>query len=99
LIEESFSEGIESLKTFERWSRHGELLPYVQVLESWDDKVCDEWDPPDDTFLNCDEWLEDHPLFVNQRLYITDLINSAFDNSELFLEKLQPFLHQYWENN
>jgi hypothetical protein len=29
----------------------------VKVLESWDDKVCDEWDPPDDNNLNCDDWL------------------------------------------
>ena len=65
LIAECFSEGMESLRTFERWSRHEDLLPYVQVLESWDDKVCDEWEPPDDNYLNCDEWLEDHPLFVN----------------------------------
>jgi hypothetical protein len=54
---ECFTEGLECLKHFERWSRHEDLLPYVKVLESWDDKVCDEWDPPDDNNLNCDDWL------------------------------------------
>lgn len=57
LLNECFQEGLECLKHFERWSRHEDLLPYVKVLESWDDKVCDEWDPPDDNNLNCDDWL------------------------------------------
>jgi hypothetical protein len=35
----------------------------VKVLESWDDKVCDEWDPPDENNLNCDEWLMGNELF------------------------------------
>ena len=51
------------MKHFERWSRHEDLLPYVKVLESWDDKVCDEWDPPDDNNLNCDEWLIGNKLY------------------------------------
>ena len=52
-------EGLECLKKFERYSRHEELLPYVRVLESWDDRVCEgEWeDLPDDYHLRCDEWL------------------------------------------
>jgi hypothetical protein len=98
LIAECFSEGMESLRTFERWSRHEDLVPYVQVLESWDDKVCDEWEPPDDNYLNCDEWLEDHPLFVNQRSIVSEQINEAFDKSEIYLEFLNPLVHQYWEN-
>ncbi len=65
LLNECFQEGLECLKHFERWSRHEDLLPYVKVLESWDDKVCDEWDPPDDNNLNCDDWLQENYWFVN----------------------------------
>ena len=39
LITGCFQEGLECLKHFERWSRHEDLLKYVKVLESWDDKV------------------------------------------------------------
>ena len=56
---------MDCLKNFERWSRHEELVKYVKVLESWDDKVCDEWEPPDDPQLNCDDWLHDNPIFIN----------------------------------
>lgn len=39
LLEESINQGYANIKSIERWSRHGELLKYVNVLESWDDKV------------------------------------------------------------
>ena len=39
LLDESINQGCASLKVIERWSRHGELLKYVKILESWDDKV------------------------------------------------------------
>ena len=52
LLEESINQGYANIKSIERWSRHGELLKYVNVLESWDDKVCESWDPPDDNYLD-----------------------------------------------
>jgi hypothetical protein len=39
LLEESINQGYSSLRLIERWSRNEELLKYVKVLESWDDKV------------------------------------------------------------
>jgi len=39
VLDEAINQGYSSLKSIERWSRHGELLKYVKVLESWDDKV------------------------------------------------------------
>lgn len=53
----SFNEGLNVLKNFERWSRHDDLSPYEKVLESWDDKVCDNWESPEENHLNCEEWL------------------------------------------
>jgi len=79
LIQETFSEGLECLKHFERWSRHEDLLPYVNVLESWDDKVCDEWDPPDDNNLNCDEWLQENYYFQKQNDLVNEQMNLAFN--------------------
>ena len=36
---------------------------YEAVLEDWDDRVCEEWEPPDQIYLNCDEWLLDNKLY------------------------------------
>lgn len=86
------------MKHFERWSRHEDLLPYVKVLESWDDKVCDEWDPPDDNNLNCDEWLIGNKLYEQQSLMVRELLTISFDKVSFFFRQLEPFLLAYWEN-
>ena len=52
-----FNEGLNVLRNFERWSRHDDLAPYVKVLESWDDKVCDTWESPEENYLDCEVWL------------------------------------------
>lgn len=58
LLNECFQEGLECLKNFERWAKHERLSVYVNVLESWDDKVTEgDWESPDDPKLDCDEWL------------------------------------------
>ena len=59
----AFNEGLNVLKNFERWSRHDDLSPYVKVLESWDDKVCDNWESPEENHLNCEEWLSLVPQY------------------------------------
>ena len=98
LLNECFQEGLECLKHFERWSRHEDLLPYVKVLESWDDKVCDEWDPPDDNNLNCDEWLQENYWFMNQTDLIGGYMSEAFNNVSTFFMQLENFLQSFWEN-
>jgi dynein heavy chain len=46
------SDGLNCLQSFERWSRHDEMTPYVSVLEEWDDLVGDDWEQPISNFLN-----------------------------------------------
>lgn len=79
---------MDCLKNFERWSRHEELVKYVKVLESWDDKVCDEWEPPDDPQLNCDDWVHDHPINANKRIVVQEQLDIAFGKVEKFLSLL-----------
>jgi dynein heavy chain len=43
--------GLESLLSFERWSRHDEMTAYVNVLEEWDDTVCGDWESPESNQL------------------------------------------------
>jgi hypothetical protein len=44
LINDSILEGMECLTVYERWSRHPDLNKYERVLESWDNRVCSEWE-------------------------------------------------------
>lgn len=89
---------MDSLRTFERWSRHEELLPYVNVLESWDEKVCDVWETPDDNYLNCHSWLDEEDDYKDQTKIVNDLISEAFEKTDKYMHNFQPFLLQYWEN-
>jgi dynein heavy chain, axonemal len=52
------SEGLNALQSFERWSRHDEMTPYVSVLEEWDDLVGDDWEQPLSNYLNPQDWLD-----------------------------------------
>lgn len=93
-------EGLDCLRRFERYSRHEELLPYVRVLESWDDRVCEgEWeDLPDDYHLRCDEWLQDNYWFMNLDSIVDHYLSKAYANVSHFFVRLEPFLQRYWEN-
>ena len=74
-------------------------MPYVRVLESWDDKVVDgEWEPPDDSNLRCDEWLQDNYWFMNLDFIIDKYLTQAYGNITRFFLNLEPFLQGYWEN-
>ena len=96
-INECFVEGLESLNNFERWSRHEELLPYANALEEWDDKVAEQWEVPPSNKLRADGWLnKDHSNELRKQ--INDLITSAFQKADTYLELLQPWLQEYWTN-
>ncbi len=43
VIKKTFSDGLSCIKCFERWSKHQELTVYSEALETWDDKVGDDW--------------------------------------------------------
>ena len=63
-INDCLYEGLACLGVFERWSRHPDLDKYEAVLETWDDRVCNEWEAPDQFFLTCDEWLIEDDLYI-----------------------------------
>lgn len=43
VILKTFNEGLQAIKCFERWSKHTDLLLYSEALETWDDKVGEDW--------------------------------------------------------
>lgn len=97
-INKCLVEGMECLKVFERWSRHPDLDKYEAVLEEWDDRVCVEWEPPDQLYLNCDEWLIGNTLYETHRSEIQGLIVGAFEKVDGFFEVYNEFLTEYWQN-
>ena len=58
----TFSQGLQKIMSFERWSKHRDLTPYADVLEEWDDIVGDSWDEPDSLKLDPKTWIQDNPL-------------------------------------
>ena len=97
-IKKCLFEGMECLKVFERWSRHPDLDKYEANLEDWDDRVCAEWEPPDQLYLNCDQWLNHNKLYETHGDVITGLLRGAFDKVDEFFEIYNDFLIEYWQN-
>ena len=54
-----FTSGLDQIQAFERWSKHGYLIPYANALEEWDDIVGGPWDkePVESLVLNPYSWI------------------------------------------
>ena len=77
LLNETFQLGFDSLKVFERWSMHADLKPYDSVLEPWDYRSYERWEPPgeqNELYLNCDEALQENPQYQHLEENIEILI-------------------------
>jgi dynein heavy chain len=100
LIMETFKLGFDSLKNFERWSMHADLKPYDQVLEHWDYRCYERWEPPQENelYLNCDDWIVEHPAYQHLEENVEILINKGMDNVTQQFEQLELILHDYWIN-
>lgn len=99
-INKCLLDGMECLKVFERWSRHPDLDKYEAVLEDWDDRVCNEsqWEPPDQLYLNCDEWLIKNDTYEKHGDTIKELLNHAFEKVDEFFTVYNDFLTEHWQN-
>ena len=77
-IRRCFADGMDCLRGFARRSRNPDLDRYEAVLEDWDDRVCDEWERPDQPYLNCEDWLRGDPLYESRDTVVKELIEVAF---------------------
>lgn len=87
-LQETLTNGLESLMVFERWSKHDDLTPYANALEEWDDMVGDDWEAPDKNFLNPHDWIKEDDLYKAQNGTLEDIISSAFTKADAFLASL-----------
>lgn len=94
----TFSQGLQKIMSFERWSKHSDLTPYADVLEEWDDIVGDSWDEPDSLKLDPKTWIQDNPLHQDQKEMVQEILENAFSKMTKFLTRFQPILEIYWKN-
>jgi hypothetical protein len=66
-LQESFSEGLDSIQVVERWSKNSEFLPYVNSLEEWDEIVGGKWVVQDSHYLNPSLWLNSGNFAKNEQ--------------------------------
>ena len=95
-IMKSIEEGKRALQVFERWSRHDDMTPYVNILEEWDDMVGDDWEMPDSNYLDPNDILENTNRFVDT---LKEILQEAFQRCDKYLESFNEFLMIYWENS
>jgi hypothetical protein len=63
------------------------LTPYADALEEWDDIVGDVWEEPDSLVLNPYSWINEDPLYVDQKELVRDNFEAAFENAYTFLTR------------
>lgn len=93
-----FQFGLEKIQCFTRWSKHGDLKDYADILEEWDDIVGDKWEEPETLTLSPLSWIIDTPTFRNKQDRVTDVVTAAFTKANQFLARFQPILEIYWRN-
>jgi dynein heavy chain len=98
VLMKTFSSGLENIKSFERWGKHNDLAPYAEALEEWDDIVGDTWDEPDNVKLDPKTWIQEDPLYTDQKDMVAGIINSSFSKMNTFLGRFQPILEIFWRN-
>ena len=98
VVIKTFQDGMMAIKCFERWSKHSDLEDYANALEDWDDLVGENWDEPEQTCLNPQTWIQDHPVQKSHEETIRTLISNAYSKAEQFLARFQPLLEIFWRN-
>ena len=101
LLNEAFQLGFDCLKSFEQWANNAELKPYDSVLEPWDYRSYEKWDPPteeSEKYLNCDEWLQGEAEYIHLEEDIDRRLGQAIQKVDEQFEQFEPLFQQYWAN-
>mgnify|MGYP001297544566 FL=1 len=93
----TIAEGMKNLQVFERWTKHDELTPYVNVLEEWDDIVGDNWIEPESKCLDPQDWIDINAYDRYGRI-IRQLLDSTFNTTNGFKASFNKFLERHWQN-
>jgi hypothetical protein len=89
------------MRYFERWSMNAELKKYDNVLEPRDARSYQRWETPtekNELFLNCDEWLQENPIYLHLEDNIDILILKAMQNVKKQFENFECHMRDFWIN-
>lgn len=98
LFENIFNDGLQSILAFERFSKHPDMKKYADALEDWDEKIGDNWEPPDNLNLNPIDWIKESKLHVERYASINKIFSSAFDKALTFTSRFREILEMYYMN-
>lgn len=71
---------------------------YADALEEWDDMIGENWEAPDDLFLDPIEWIKGNKIYTDQSANVNTIFSSSFDKTEMFTERFREILQMYWIN-
>lgn len=76
------------------------MLKYSEALETWDDKVGDDWGDQnlETVALEPAPWILEHPIQKNHEREVRELVKSAYTKAQTFMTRFQPLLEIYWRN-
>jgi dynein heavy chain len=98
VIENCFTEGLQCIQAFERWSKHPNMKLYADALEEWDDRVGGDWEAPDNLHLNPIDWIKESKLHSDRDIITREVLNSCFSKIHKFAGRFQPILEIFWRN-
>mmetsp|Transcript_42211 Transcript_42211/g.49034 ORF Transcript_42211/g.49034 Transcript_42211/m.49034 type:complete len:139 (-) Transcript_42211:283-699(-) len=71
---------------------------YADALEEWDDRIGENWETPEDLFLDPIEWIKDNKVYTGQSSNINAIFASTFAKIDKFTERFREILEMYWIN-
>lgn len=71
---------------------------YADALEEWDDRIGENWETPDELFLDPIEWIKGNKIYMDQSANIKLIFSSSFDKTKMFTERFREILQMYWIN-
>lgn len=69
---------------------------YADALEEWDDRIGDNWEPPEDLMLDPVEWIKDNATYTDKTTNINSILRSTYDKAEEFTTRFREVLEMYW---
>ena len=97
-FEKIFHDCRQWIKAFERFSKHPSMKIYADALEEWDERIGENWETPDDLFLDLIEWIKGNKIYIDQLSNVKLIFSSSFDKTEMFTERFREILQMYWIN-
>ena len=96
-ISNILNEGLNNLHSFERWSKHRDIMKYAAILEDWDEQFGKDVDGTISDHLNPEDWLSNEQRPTGQQESILESVEIAFKRANEYLARFKEYLQVFWE--